>query len=503
MPPARNDTETPAAAPSAPEPAPTSPRIRFGLSAKLLLLTVVFVMLAEVCIYIPSIARFRLNWLENKLAAAHAAALVFDVAPEVPDQLSKALLKSIGARALAMKTDKDGWPQRRLLASSELQGAVAQDVDIRDMRPLRNIVEALRTLLVRDDADLLRAVGPAPMGGQFIEIVIEEGPLRAAMWTYSRNIMLLSIAISAMSAALVYFALHYLFVRPLYRITGNMAAFRADPENRERIMTPTPRHDEIGYVERELADMQRGLSDTLNEKTRLANLGLAVSKISHDLRGLLTSAQLISDRLARLPDPQVQRFAPNLVRALERCTAYCRSTLSYGRAQEPPPDRRPVMVMELVEEVREMLGLHPDSRIRWITSVERGLTMDADRDQLFRVLMNLARNAMQALESRGPNDPQRDQIRITGRREGAVVIVEVADTGPGFSEQARSLLFRPFQGSTRAGGTGLGLAIADELIRAHGGEIRLVDGTIGATFHVSIPDRPIPLHQRRSERAQG
>jgi signal transduction histidine kinase len=376
-------------------------------------------------------------------------------------------------------------------------------VDVRDTRParpLRAIVDALETMLVAADSDLLRAVGKAPLDGEFVEIVIPEGPLRKDMWAYSQSIMLLSIAISAISAALVYFALHYLFVRPLYRITENMAAFRTDPENRDRILTPTPRHDEIGFVERELADMQRGLSDTLHEKTRLANLGLAVSKINHDLRNLLASAQLFSDRLARLPDPQVQRFAPKLVRALERAIAFCQSTLSYGRAQEPPPDRRPVALMEIVEDVRDTLGLSPEARICWITSVERGMTVDADRDQLLRVLINLTRNAMQALETQAPNDPARDQIRITGRREGAVVVIEVADTGPGFSDQARAKLFQPFQGSTRSGGAGLGLVIADELVRAHGGEIALVDGTIGATFHVKIPDRPIPLHQRRSER---
>jgi signal transduction histidine kinase len=354
---------------------------------------------------------------------------------------------------------------------------------------------------VAQDTDLLRAVGPAPVGGQFVEIVIPEGPLRSAMWIYSRNIMVLSIAISAISAALVYFALHVLFVRPLYRITANMAGFRADPEDRARILVPTSRHDEIGFVERELAEMQRDLANTLLEKTRLANLGLAVSKINHDLRNLLSSAQLFSDRLARLPDPQVQRFAPKLMRALERAIAFCQSTLSYGRAQEPPPDRRPVALMELVDDVRDTLGLAPESRIGWITSVERGLNVDADRDQLLRVLINLARNAMQALEGRAPNDPVRDQIRITGRREGAVAVIEVADTGPGFSDQARAHLFEAFQGSTRSGGAGLGLVIADELVRAHGGEIALVDGTIGATFRLKIPDRPIPLHERRNERA--
>jgi len=489
--PARHDIDSPAAAPAPP------PRIRFGLSAKLLVLTVLFVMLAEICIYVPSIANFRLTWLTNKLSAAHTAALVFDAAPDVPEQLSREILDSIGARALAMKLGQ----QRRLLATTEPPSEVLQDVDIRDMRPMRAIVEAFRTLLVAKDTDLLRAVGPAPMGGQFVEIVIPEGPLRSAMWIYSRNIMVLSIAISAISAALVYFALHYLFVRPLYRITANMASFRDDPEDQARILAPTSRHDEIGFVEHELAEMQRDLANTLHEKTRLANLGLAVSKINHDLRNLLASAQLFSDRLARLPDPQVQRFAPKLMRALERAIAFCQSTLSYGRAQEPPPDRRSVALMELVEDVRDTLGLAPESRIGWITSVERGLNVDADRDQLLRVLINLARNAMQALEGRAPNDPVRDQIRITGRREGTVAVIEVADTGPGFSDQARAHLFEAFQGSTRSGGAGLGLVIADELVRAHGGEITLVDGTIGATFRLKIPDRPIPLHERRNERA--
>jgi len=473
------------------------PRIRFGLSAKLLVLTVLFVMLAEVCVYVPSIAQFRLTWLANRLSAAHTAALVFDAAPDVPDELTRQILDSIGARALAMKMGQ----QRRLLATTEPPSEVLQDVDIRDMRPFRAIVEAFRTLLVAEDTDLLRAVGPAPMGGQFVEIVIPEGPLRRAMWIYSRNIMLISIVISVITAALVYFTLHYLFVRPLYRITASMMKFRADPEDRARILALTSRHDEIGFVERELAEMQSDLANTLQEKTRLANLGLAVSKINHDLRNLLASAQLFSDRLARLPDPQVQRFAPKLMRALERAIAFCQSTLSYGRAQEPPPDRRPVALMELVEDVRDTLGLAPDSRIGWITSIERGLTIDADHDQLLRVLINLARNALQALESRAPNDSARDQIRITGRREGSVVVIEIADTGPGFSDQARAHLFEAFQGSTRSGGAGLGLVIADELVRAHGGEITLVDGTIGATFRLKIPDRPIPLHERRNERA--
>ena len=290
------------------------------------------------------------------------------------------------------------------------------------------------TRCLSDDNDVMRVVGPAPMGGDFLEIVIDEAPLRQAMLRFSLNILLLSLVISGITAMLVYLALHYLFVRPMRRITANMMRFRDDPENPARIIAVSRRQDEIGIAERELAAMQRDLASMLQQKSHLAALGLAVSKINHDLRNLLTSAQLFSDGLTSLPDPRVQRFAPKLMRALERAIAFCESTLSYGRAQEPPPDRKPVGVEALVEEVHETLAL-ADIADRWITAIERGLMVDADPDQLFRVLLNLARNAVQALETRAPNDPARDQVRITGRREGAVVVIEVSDTGPGIPDQ--------------------------------------------------------------------
>src|SRR4029078_6720192 len=195
------------------------------------------------------------------------------------------------------------------------------------------------------------------MGGEYVEIIMDERPLRAAMLRFSVTILLLSLLISAITATLVYLSLHYLFVRPLHRLTANMTAFRADPENPARIIARSGRHDEIGTAERELAEMQRELGSLLQQKNRLAALGLAVAKINHDLRKLLTSAQLFFDRLSGLPDQQVQRFAPKLMRALERAIAFCESTLSYGRAQEPPPDRRPIALEPLVNEVRESLEL--------------------------------------------------------------------------------------------------------------------------------------------------
>jgi len=477
-------------------PADSRPRIaRFGLSGKLLVLTILFVMIAEVLIYVPSIANFRLNWLRDRLAAAHTAALVLDAAPSgmVPDALARQILESVGARAVAMKMGT----QRRLLAVSEMPGDVHHDIDMRDVTWWRAIAAAFATLLA-SDRDVMRVVGPAPKGGEFLEIVMDEAPLRDAMVRFSVNILMLSLVISGITAMLVYFALHYMLVRPMRRITENMMSFRADPENPARVIGASGRQDEIGVAERELGGMQQDLASMLHQKSRLAALGLAVSKINHDLRNLLTSAQLFSEGLSSLPDPRV---APKLMRALERAIAFCESTLSYGRAQEPPPDRRPVALEALVEEVRDTLGI-ANSQIGWIVSIERGLTVDADPDQLLRVLINLTRNAVQALETRAPNDPARDQVRITGRREGAVVAVEVADTGPGFPVKAREHLFEAFQSAERSGGTGLGLVIAAELIRAHGGEIRLVEGTIGATFRLTIPDRPVELDAHRGARAR-
>jgi signal transduction histidine kinase len=473
---------------------------RLGLSGKLLVFTILFVMIAEVLIYVPSIALYRLMWLNDRLTSAYTAALVLDASPNgmVPESLAKQILDSVGARAVAMKRGT----QRRLLAIGDAPPPIADDFDMRNVYAFDAIVDAFKAMLTHKK-DVMRVVGPAPMGGDYIEIILDEPPLRRAMLRYSVDLLLISLLISGITGVLVYLTLNYLFVRPMRRVTANMMAFRANPENPDSIIVPSGRADEIGVAERELATMQAELASTLQQKNRLAALGLAVSKINHDLRNLLGSAQLFSDRLLTLPDPNVQRFAPKLMHALERAIAYCQSTLSYGRLQEPPPERKPIPLEPLVDEVQETLGLGPETPIRWIGAVERGLVVEADYDQMFRILLNLARNAVQALESRAARDPGRDQIRITGRREGAVVVIEVSDTGPGFSDKAQAHLFEAFQGSTRSGGTGLGLAIAAELVRAHGGEIRLVEGTIGATLRLTIPDRAVELSARRGARAQG
>jgi len=481
--------------------APHHAGARFGLSGKLLSLTILFVTVAEILIYVPWIANYRLDWLNGRLAAAHTVALVIDAEQKkqtLPKDTTKMVLDSIGARLVAVKMGNE----RRLLAASDVPEMPAQDVDMRNVSWWGAIMDAFGTLLDGNPNDVIRVVGEAPMAeGQFLEIVVDLAPLREAMWNVSATILLVSLLITGITAMLVFLSLHYLLVRPMRHITENIVAFRADPENPARIIFESGRADEVGTAERELAAMQRELASMLHQKSRLAALGLAVSKINHDLRNLLASAQLFSDQLSSLPDPKVQRFAPKLMRTLERAIAFCQSTLSYGAAKEPPPERKTIEVEPLIEEVHEALGLTLDVPIRWIVSVERGLTVEADHDQLFRVLVNVARNAVQALKAHGTRDAARDQIRITGRREGSVVVLEISDTGPGVSEKARAHMFEAFHGST-SGGAGLGLAIAAELVRAHGGEIALVPGTIGATFRIAIPDRAIDLKSRRDVRVR-
>jgi signal transduction histidine kinase len=269
-----------------------------------------------------------------------------------------------------------------------------------------------------------------------------------------------------------------------------MLGFSLNPEDEARIIRPSARRDELGTAERELANMQKELASVLQQKSRLAALGLAVSKVSHDLRNMLASAQLISDRLAMVNDPTVQKFAPKLIASLDRAIEFCVQTLKFGRAQEAPPRRDRFKLNPLIEEIIDSTAVQASDRVVLYNEVAADLVVDADRDHLFRILMNLTRNAVQVLEHSLAEAPGDGVVRLRAHREGAVVTVAVKDNGPGIPQKARDHLFEAFQGSARPGGTGLGLAIASELARAHNGEIKLVRSSReGTEFWVVIPDR--------------
>jgi signal transduction histidine kinase len=469
------------------------PRYVPGLSAKLLLLTILFVMLAEVLVFVPSVSNFRRQWLMERMAAAQIAALAAEAAPggQLPSTLRNELLEQAKVKAIAVKRADS----RILIIEMDMAADIDASYDLRHASWLTLIADALMVYVAPDDR-IIRVVGePGFDEGEFIEVVMGEAPLKAAMIRYGLDILGLSILISIITAALVYLSLDALLVKPMTKLTWNIVRFSERPEDPSRIINPSSRRDEIGTAERELSSMQRELAETLSQKTRLAALGLAVSKISHDLRNMLSSAQLLSDRLITVKDPTVQRLVPKLIASLDRAIRLCARTLDFGQAQETPPRRQRFELAPLVTEVGDSLGLPRPKLIGWSVDIEEALEVDADRDQLFRVLSNLCRNAVQALESQ---DEAAGEIVVAARREGSVTVIEVADTGPGVPERARAHLFKAFQSVARKGGTGLGLAIAAELVQAHGGNLTLLDTEGGAIFRVTIPDLVVELdHARR------
>jgi signal transduction histidine kinase len=461
-------------------------RVRFGLAGRVLALIIAFVMLAEVAIYLPSIANFRNDWLGDRLSSAYTAALVFETGSDmVPENLKNALLKSVGAKVIVLKM-RDS---RHLLAVSDMPQHVDENYDLRNWTDWEAITAAFRTLTA-GDGRILTVVGDAPMGAEYIEITLDETPLRHAMLQYSIDVLLLSLVISAIVAGVAAIAIYAMVLRPVGRLTSSLVDFGSDPEDASRIIQPSGRRDEIGLAEDALAVMQSALVRELNQKKHLAALGLAVAKINHDLRNMLSSAQLLSDRLSTLSDPLAQRLAPKLVATLDRAIAFCHSTLAYGRAAERPPKLASIALRQLVTDVAETISPSGGGRVEITNDVAETLELVADPEQMFRVLVNLCRNALEALESAGPQPGRSPLVTVSARRDESAVLIIVADTGPGLPDGARARLFEAFNGSTRPGGTGLGLAIAADLVRAHGGSITLAASgrDSGATFLISIPD---------------
>ncbi|WP_244447199.1 HAMP domain-containing sensor histidine kinase [Hoeflea sp. BAL378] len=468
-----------------------------SLSSKLLWLTILFVMIAEVLIFVPSVANTRVRWLADRLNIAAAAAVVIDAVNqmELPQSIQDDALMATGTKAIVLRRDGAS----RMIASADMPPVVTHQYDLSAVTPVGAIVDAFDTFLFGGDR-VIRVYGPvADDPNMQIELVLEDAPLRHAMLIYGRNVFLLSVLISVITASMVFFAINRLLFRPVRRVTENMQAFSEDPENPGNIIIPGPAVDELSAAEGHLAAMQTRLQQTLKEQRHLADLGLAVSKINHDMRNILTSAQLMSDRLAMIDDPMVKRFAPKLLRTIDRAVSYSGEVLAYGKAREAQPRRRFINLATLACEVRDIVTEETDADINYVLDIDAGLEIEADSDQMFRVLYNLVRNAVQAFGADPADEALVQRITLSARRTGAVVEIRVTDTGPGLPAKARENLFQPFRGSARSDGTGLGLAIARELVIAHGGSIML-DETVtqGAAFRIELPDQPVPLDTYRA-----
>lgn len=451
-------------------------RLATGLSARLLVLTAAFVMVSEVLIFVPSVARDRLAYLEDRIDAARLAVFALEATPDnnVSRALADQLLANVGAHGIAVHEE-----DATLMIDPEMPPTPNATFDLRGVGMFALIRDAVMALPRTDDR-ILRVMDVSPKEpGVTVEVLLDEKPLRAEMWAFGRQLFGVSLVISLLTAALVYVSLQWLLVAPMRRLTQGMVKFREDPADATRVIKPANRRDELGQAERELAVMQETVRQALNQKERLAALGAAVTRINHDLKNILATMRLLADGIAASPAPELKRVAPGLAAAIDRAVALTTGTLDYTREGAPPLKRSRFALAGLAEEIAEIEFRDHADRFAIDNRVAPSIIATADRDQLYRVLHNLAQNAAQAGAHR---------LTLRAAESETRLLIEVADDGPGLPPKARENLFRPFAGSARPGGTGLGLAIARELMRAHGGDIALDESTgAGTIFRLSLP----------------
>ena len=457
-----------------------------SLSGRFLILTVIFVMLAEIFIFVPSIARFREDYLLERLERAQIASLALLASDGmIEEELETELLRNAEVLNVVLLRDAT----RQLILSSDRMAPVAASFDLRDPPAWELVRDAMARLL--DPADeVIRVIGqPVNEAGLLIEITLPSAPLRAALIDYGLRILVLSAIISAFTATLLFFSVQRLLVAPIKRVVGHMTSYAEAPEDASRIIEPRGSVRELREAETALQSLQTQLTSALKQRERLAQLGEAVAKISHDLRNILSVTTLMADRLEGSADPAVQRATPKILSSLTRAVNLTEATLAFGRAEEPPPKLERVRFADIAEDVvaNESLAAEMETEAGALVfdcDVPRDLVLRADPEQLHRVLSNLVRNAREAiLATSAPG-----RIEIRGRELETGWRIEIADTGPGLPAKAREHLFQPFHGGARKGGSGLGLAIAAELVRGHGGRLELVESSAGGTvFAIFLP----------------
>lgn len=458
------------------------------LSGKLLLMTIGFVMLAELVIFIPSAATFRQDWLIER---AQQSALLAQALTGVPDYeasevLTKQFMHNTDVTMMSVKLDG--------MSTFVLGHAPITDnfivVDLREARRLPRYRDAFRAFFAPDDS-LIRILYPSPVKGQdAIEVIIPEVKLRAAMRNYFISIFWLSLAIAIITGLLIYLTMLALIIRPIEKLAKGLVDFRENPELRGSNVEPTKRGDEIGQLQREFHTMKESVRASFRQRERLATLGMAVAKINHDLRNVLTSASLVSDRLASDQDERVSKMGGRLTRAIDRGVKLTGEVLNYSQSGGVAPALESVRISLLLGEAAgDTLGNFGAGprKITFINNVATGVTVTADPDHAYRIFQNLFRNAAQAMAGVREDNAERN-LTVEAIPSGENITIRVIDTGPGMPDKAKDNLFKAFAGSTGNGNTGLGLTISKELAQDQSGDLILEStSALGTIFNVIIP----------------
>lgn len=451
------------------------------LSGRFLLLTVIFVMLAEILIFVPSIARYREDYLLLRLERAQIASLALLADDMIDMDLEEELLKNAGVYNVVLRRDE----MRQLILSSPIPEPISATYDMRSATAGVLIKDAMMQLLETKNR-VVRVIGaPVQDAGLLIEVTMDTEELRMSMIDYGVRILALSAVISVVTAFLLFLAVRAILVRPIKGVVGYMQTYAAAPEDARSLIKPQAGVTELREAEEALLALQTELTASLKQRERLAQLGGAVAKVSHDLRNILTSAQLFTDRIESSEDPLVRRLAPKLVNSITRAVHLCESTLAFGKAEEPAPALTRFALSEMVADViaSERLAVG-EFDLSFGEDIPAGMMVRADPEQMYRVVSNLVRNARQAIVASG----QPGEIAVSASENDDSWLVTVTDTGPGLPPKAQEHLYQPFQGGIRKGGSGLGLAISQELVRGHGGMLTLSEtGAAGTTFEICLP----------------
>jgi signal transduction histidine kinase len=462
------------------------PGLLNGLSFRIITAILAVILVVELLVFMPSAANFRLGWLADHQRVGIVAARVLDAAPDamtVPQSLTDRLLNAAGALAIAYRSE--GQSQLIAHAGADLPH-VALTIDMDHANTFTEIAGTLDTLFA-PEGRVLRIMGTdAESPGASIEVLMPEAPLKAELGAFALRFFFLLFVLAIATSATLYVIVSRLLIAPIRRLTGNLVGFRAAPENGTLIISASRRRDEIGLMHRELRAMETDIYTLLRQRRHLADLGLAVAKINHDLRNTLTSAQLLSDQVANIEDPAVQRLAPRLVQSIGRAVGFAQQVLDYGRQNTLPPTLETVDLKSLLDDAAGDAAIAGHPRIEWRNRLPQGLKVSIDPGQFTRLFANLLKNAREALEQMA-DSPTTPRVEVTLRETPASLVIDVLDNGPGLPPRAREHLFEPFEGSGRSGGTGLGLVIARELAEAHGATLVLTDASEGTCFELTLP----------------
>jgi signal transduction histidine kinase len=468
----------------------------FGLAARVLAVTIGFVFLALSLFYVSRLTAHREMWLHGKISAVQTTVDAFGLAGPTPPphDLAQKILNSVDVKWMAVETPAG----RREFVTA---GGPLESVEpiTADSAFCVSLAATFHTLFAAPGT-VVKLSAPAQANKPAMEFAFDETSLIQSLWRVSGNFLTISLMIAAVVSCVLWAALWRMVLQPVRRLTSNIIAFGESPQDASRVIEPSGRGNEIGRAEAALAVMQRSLAHELAQRKRLAELGMAVARINHDLRNILSAAQLISDRLATIPDPLAQRLAPRLVATLDRAIQFCQSTLTYGASRELPPSRRPFDLSKLVREVVESGKAEHDAAIDYNIDIPPRFCVYADPDHVLRVLDNLSRNAAQALMAKGATDGRPKAIRFAAIRTDGLALIEISDTGPGFPPDQNARIFEPFHKSTSDVGAGLGLAIAADLVTRNGGAITLApakadDFYCGARFLIKLPTAEAALRK--------